>query len=115
MPHASCPNIMFTVSVSPLLVFDCLLTIETQHVVSDSDSLVRCNEGCQFFARQKYVPSHQLQTILITWPFLTWGLDLLRPFNKAKCGFTHIFIAVDKFTKWIKVKPASSITTAKAV
>jgi hypothetical protein len=36
-------------------------------------------------------------------------------FKKAKCGFTHIFIVVDKFTKWIKVKPAASFTTAKAV
>jgi hypothetical protein len=36
-------------------------------------------------------------------------------FKKAKGGFTHIFVAVDKFTKWIKVKLAASITVAKAV
>jgi hypothetical protein len=56
-----------------------------------------------------------LQTIPITWPFSIWGLDLVGPFKKAKGGFTHIFIAVDKFTKWIEVKPAASITVAKAV
>jgi transposase InsO family protein len=28
---------------------------------------------------------------------------------------THIFIAVDKFTKWIEAKPTTSITTAKAM
>jgi IS30 family transposase len=61
------------------------------------------------------MPSHQLQTIPFTWPFLTWGLDLVGPFKKAKGGFTHIFIAMNKFTKWIKVKPAASITAAKAV
>jgi hypothetical protein len=59
--------------------------------------------------------SHQLQTIPITWPFLTWGLDLVGPFKKGKGGFTHIFVAVVKFTKWIDVKPATSITVAKAV
>jgi hypothetical protein len=42
-------------------------------------------------------------------------LDLVGPFKKAKGGFKHIFIVVDKFTKWIKVKPAASITTAKAM
>jgi hypothetical protein len=42
-------------------------------------------------------------------------LDLIGPFKKAKGGFTHIFVAVDKFTKWIKVKPTASITAAKAV
>jgi hypothetical protein len=58
---------------------------------------------------------HQLQTIPITRPFSTWGLDLVGPFKKAKCGFTHIFITVDKFTKWIEVEPVASITVAKAV
>jgi transposase InsO family protein len=42
-------------------------------------------------------------------------LDLVGPFKKAKGGFTHIFIALDKFTKWVKVKPAASFTAAKAV
>jgi hypothetical protein len=37
------------------------------------------------------------------------------PFRKAKGVFTHISIAVDKFTKWIEVKHAASITAAKAV
>jgi transposase InsO family protein len=83
--------------------------------VSDANSIVHRCEGCQFFARQKHVPSHQLQTISITWPFSTWGLDLGGPFRKAKGGLTHIFIVVDKFTKWVKVKPAASITVAKEV
>jgi transposase InsO family protein len=47
--------------------------------------------------------------------FFTWGLDLVGPFKKAKGGFTHIFVAVDKFTKWVEAKPAASITAAKAV
>jgi hypothetical protein len=42
-------------------------------------------------------------------------LDLVGPLKKAKGGFTHIFITVDKFTKWIKVKPVASITMANAV
>jgi hypothetical protein len=45
----------------------------------------------------------------------TWGLYLVGPFKKAKAGFTYIFVAMDKFTKWIEVKPAASITTAKVV
>jgi hypothetical protein len=36
-------------------------------------------------------------------------------FKNSKGGFTHIFVAVDKFTKWIKVKLAASITAAKAL
>jgi hypothetical protein len=40
---------------------------------------------------------------------------MVGPFKKAKRGSTHIFITVDKFTKWIEAKPAAFITAAKAV
>jgi hypothetical protein len=60
------------------------------------------------------VSSHQLQnTHYLAFP--TWGLDLVGPFKKAKGGFTHIFVAVDKFTKWVEVKLATSVTVAKAI
>ena len=32
----------------------------------------------------------------------------------AQGGYTHIFVAIDKFTKWIEVKPVSATTAAKA-
>jgi hypothetical protein len=84
-------------------------------IVSDVDSLVCRYEGCQSFAQQRHVSSSQLQTIPITWPFFTWGLDLVGPFKKAKGGFTLNFVVVNKFTKWIKAKPTTSITAAKVV
>jgi transposase InsO family protein len=40
---------------------------------------------------------------------------LVGPFKKANSGFTDIFIAVDKFIKWVDVKLAASITPAKVV
>jgi hypothetical protein len=40
---------------------------------------------------------------------------LVNPFKKVKGGFTHVFVAMDKFTKWIEAKPTASITAAKAV
>jgi transposase InsO family protein len=83
--------------------------------MSDADSIICRCEGCQFLARQKHVSSDQLHTIPITWPFSSWGLDLVGPFNKAKGGFTHTFIAVDKLTIWVEVKLTASITATKAV
>jgi transposase InsO family protein len=43
------------------------------------------------------------------------GARFGRSFKKAKGVFTDIFVVVDKFTKWIEVKPVASITVAKAV
>jgi hypothetical protein len=82
---------------------------------SDADSLVCHCEGCQYFTHKNHVPTGQLQTIPITWPFSTWGLDLVGPFKVAKGRFTHMFVVVDKFTMWIKAKPVASITAGKTI
>jgi hypothetical protein len=40
---------------------------------------------------------------------------MIGPFKKAQGGYTHVLIAIDKFTKWIEFKPIASLTSAKAV
>ena len=40
--------------------------------------------------------------IPITWPFATWGLDMVGPFKRSKDKKTHLLVAVDKFTKWVR-------------
>jgi IS30 family transposase len=55
-----------------------------------------------------------LRTICPSWIFAGWGLDSVGPLKAAQGGFTHIFVAIDKFTKWIEVKPVSSKSAAKA-
>jgi transposase InsO family protein len=78
-------------------------------VVAASTRIVRTCQGCQFYARQTHLPAQALQTIPITWPFAVWGLDLVGPLQKAPRGFTHLLVAIDKFSKWIEVRPLNSI------
>ena len=40
---------------------------------------------------------------------------MIGPFKKAREGYTHVMVAIDKFTKWIEYKPIASLTSAKAV
>jgi hypothetical protein len=77
--------------------------------VTDATRIVRSCRGCQFYARQTHLPAQALQTIPITWPFAVWGLDLVGPLQKAPRGFTHLLVAIDIFSKWIKVRPLTSI------
>jgi transposase InsO family protein len=40
---------------------------------------------------------------------------MIGPFKKDLGGYTHILVAIDKFTKWIEYKSIASLTLAKAV
>jgi transposase InsO family protein len=71
----------------------------------DATHIVRKCVGCQKYANQTHIPSSALKTIPITWPFAVWGLDMVGKFKTAPSGFTHLLVAVDKFTKWVESKP----------
>ena len=40
---------------------------------------------------------------------------MVGPLKKGPGGFTHLLIAVDKFTKWIEAKPITNIRSKEAV
>jgi hypothetical protein len=82
---------------------------------NDAIELVQKCKACQFLSKQQYLPTQQLQTIPVTWPFACYGMDMIGPFKKAQGGYTHILVVIDKFTKWIEYKPITSLTSAKAV
>ena len=46
---------------------------------------------------------------------MVWGLNMVGPLKKGPGGFTHLLIAVDKFTKWIETKPITNIRSKEAV
>jgi transposase InsO family protein len=83
--------------------------------VADATRIVRSCRGCQFYARQTHLPAQALQTIPITWLFAVWGLDLVGPLWKAPGGFKHLLVAIDKFSKWIEVRPLTRIKSEQAV
>jgi hypothetical protein len=83
-------------------------------VVDSKDIVQRC-EGCQFYARQTHLPAQALQTIPITWTFVVWHLDMVGPLRQVPGGFTHILVAVDKFSKWIEALPIVNIRSEDAV
>jgi ribonuclease HI len=83
--------------------------------VADATRIVRSCQGCQFYARQTHLPAQALQTIPITWSFAVWGLDLVGPLQKAPEGFSHLLVTIDKFSKWIEVRPLTNIRSEQAV
>ena len=76
--------------------------------------MVRSCKACQFHAKQIHTPAQSLQMIPPSWPFVVWGLDILGPFPKAVSGYSYLYVAIDKFTKWLEVTPVVRITQQTA-
>jgi hypothetical protein len=70
--------------------------------LADAEALISWCTNCQFFGKQPHVLAHNLITIPPSWPFACWGLDMIGLFTTAPGGFTHVLVAIDKFTKWIE-------------
>jgi hypothetical protein len=75
--------------------------------LGDAEELVRRCQGCQYFAKKQHIPTYKLVTIPPTWPFACWGLNKIGPLLTAPDGFNRVLVAIDKFTKWIEVKPVT--------
>ncbi|XP_051197411.1 uncharacterized protein [Lolium perenne] len=70
----------------------------------DAVELVRACVGCQKYASQSHMLGSALKTIPLTWPFAVWGMDMVGEFKTAPGGYTHLLVAIDKFTKWVEAK-----------
>jgi hypothetical protein len=83
--------------------------------IADASEIVRTCEGCQFYARKTNLLAHALQMIPVTWPFAVLGLDIVGPLRKAPGGYTHLLVAIDKFSKWVDVRPITNLRVEQAV
>jgi hypothetical protein len=43
------------------------------------------------------------------------GLDIVGPLRKAPGGYTHLLVAIDKFSKWVEVRPITNLRAEQAV
>jgi hypothetical protein len=83
--------------------------------LADAKALVHRCTNCQFFNKQPQVPAHNLITIPPSWPFACCGLDMTGPLTTVPGSFTHVLMAIDKFTKWIEYKPITKLSTDRVV
>jgi Integrase core domain. len=78
------------------------------------DMVQRC-KACQFHSKHTKLPAQALQTIPLTWLFSCRGLDILGPFPRGQGGYRFLFVAIDKFTKWIEATPTREIKAENTI
>jgi hypothetical protein len=80
---------------------------------TDATEYVRKCQNFQEHSPLTRIPAKDLHNISTPWPFHTWGLDLLGPFTPAAGQLKHLIVAVDSYTKWIKLEPLARIASIK--
>jgi hypothetical protein len=82
--------------------------------LQDAVELVKTCKACQFHTKQNHMPAQTLQMIPPSWPFAVWGLDIMGSFPRAIGGYRFLYVAIDKFTKWLKATPMVKINKQSA-
>ena len=79
----------------------------------DAYPLVQKWDKCQHFRNIQRIPTENIMSIASSWPFTTWGIDIIKPLPQGKKQTRFLLVAIDYFTKWVKEKPLARITEAK--
>lgn len=86
-----------------------------QTMQKDSFSFVKKCHQCQQHNTLIHAPAQELRSQVASWPFSTWGLDLIGKISPPSSqGHTFIINATDYFTKWVEAIPLRS-TTAEVI
>ncbi|MCH80183.1 gag-pol polyprotein [Trifolium medium] len=80
-------------------------------LLCDANSHVRSCDKCQRHADLHHAPSESLKSVMSTWPFYMWGVDILGPFPTSQGQAKFLLVAVDYFTKWIEAEPVATISS----
>ncbi|XP_070048920.1 uncharacterized protein [Nicotiana tomentosiformis] len=61
-------------------------------------------------------PPSELHTMSAPWPFVAWGMDVIRPIEPAASNeHRFILVAIDYFTKWVEAVTFKSVTKKAVV
>jgi hypothetical protein len=80
-------------------------------MIDDVAKLVTTCEACQKFSHRCKAPAQPSQLIAPSCPLQRWGIDIVGKLTPAQGNYTFTIIAVEYFTKSVKVKPVTNITS----
>jgi hypothetical protein len=73
-------------------------------------------EACQRFGNIQLAPAGVMNSIVMPWPFIGWGLDFIGEIQPGSSkGHRFILVAMDYFTKWTKPVPLRNMTHQEVI
>ncbi|XP_062081027.1 uncharacterized protein LOC133785828 [Humulus lupulus] len=83
-------------------------------MLQDVINFTKCCKLCQLHGDFIHQPHQPLHPSILSWPFETWGMDVIGPFTPPSSKIHKYILAVtDYFSKWAEVVPLKEKTTIK--
>ncbi|XP_020245295.1 protein NYNRIN-like [Asparagus officinalis] len=75
----------------------------------------RCH-ACQIHANYMHQPPEHLYPLATSWPFETWGMDIVGPIFPPSAKGDHFILAItDYFSKWAKAIPLREVKMGNVI
>ena len=85
-------------------------------MVRDAIEYARECHACQIHANYMHQPPELLHTSTTSWPFETWGMDIVGPiFPPSVKGDRFILAITDYFSKWAEAIPLREVKTNNVI
>ncbi|KAJ9542437.1 hypothetical protein OSB04_028943 [Centaurea solstitialis] len=75
----------------------------------DSIRYVQRCDACQRHSGTSHLPSEPLHSVLIPWPFMRWGMDIVGKLPPAPGQKVFLLVLTDYFSKWIEAAAFSQV------
>ncbi|KAJ9537370.1 hypothetical protein OSB04_030103 [Centaurea solstitialis] len=74
----------------------------------------RC-DACQKHSGMIHRPSEPLHSVLVPWPFMRWGMDIVGKLPPAPGQKVYLLVLTDYFSKWIEAGAFSQIRDKEVI
>jgi hypothetical protein len=81
-------------------------------MIDDASKLVSTCEACQKKIHQSKSPAQPSQLIAPSWSLQRWGINIVGKITPAQGNYTFALVTVEHFTKWVKAKPVTNVSSA---
>ena len=79
-------------------------------IQADAKAYVKACDQYQRFSNVSRQPSEYLTSVMASWPFAQWGLDMLGPFSMGTRQMKFLEVGIDYFTNWVEAELLAKIT-----
>ncbi|KAJ9539491.1 hypothetical protein OSB04_032224 [Centaurea solstitialis] len=72
-------------------------------------------DACQKHSGTSHLPSEPLHSVLIPWPFMRWGMDIVGKLPPAPGQKVFLLVLTDYFSKWIEAAAFSQVRDKEVI